>query len=67
VRAAPRLGAVTMRRVDVNGQPGALLLDGEGRVFSVMALDIAGGQIQGIRSIVNPEKLRHLGEVAAAP
>jgi RNA polymerase sigma-70 factor (ECF subfamily) len=67
VRAAPRLGAVTMRRVDVNGQPGALLLDGEGRVFSVMALDIAGGQIRGIRSIVNPEKLRHLGEVAAAP
>jgi RNA polymerase sigma-70 factor, ECF subfamily len=30
----------------------------------VMALDIADGQIQGIRSIVNPDKLGHLGEVA---
>jgi RNA polymerase sigma-70 factor (ECF subfamily) len=53
-----------MRRVDVNGQPGAMMLDREGRVFSVMALDIAEGQIQGIRSIVNPDKLHHLGEVA---
>jgi hypothetical protein len=33
-------------------------------VFGVMALDIADGQIQGIRSIVNPDKLGHLGEVA---
>jgi RNA polymerase sigma-70 factor (ECF subfamily) len=64
LRAAPRLGGVTLRRVDVNGQPGALLLDREGRVFSVMAVDIAGGQVQGIRGIVNPEKLGHLGEVA---
>jgi RNA polymerase sigma-70 factor (TIGR02957 family) len=63
-RVAPRLGGVEMRRVDVNGQPGALLLDREGRVFSVMALDIAEGQVQGIRGIVNPEKLGHLGEVA---
>ena len=30
----------------VNGQPGALLLDGGGRVISVMALEIAGGQIR---------------------
>jgi RNA polymerase sigma-70 factor (TIGR02957 family) len=64
VRLAPRLGAVEMRRVDVNGQPGAMVLDREGRVISVMALDIAEGQIQGIRSIVNPDKLGHLGEVA---
>jgi RNA polymerase sigma-70 factor (TIGR02957 family) len=63
-RAAPRLGGVTMRRVDVNGQPGVMMLDPEGRVFSVMALDIAEGRIQGIRSIVNPDKLRHLGPVA---
>jgi RNA polymerase sigma-70 factor (TIGR02957 family) len=63
-RAGVRMGDVTMRRVDVNGQPGAMLLDPEGRVFSVMALDVADGQIQGIRSIVNPEKLGHLGEVA---
>ena len=29
-----------------------------------MALDIADGRIQAVRSVVNPEKLRHLGEVA---
>jgi RNA polymerase sigma-70 factor (ECF subfamily) len=29
-----------------------------------MALEIADGQVQAIRSIVNPDKLSHLGEVA---
>ena len=28
-----------------------------------MALDIADGQIQAVRSIVNPDKLGHLGPV----
>jgi RNA polymerase sigma-70 factor (TIGR02957 family) len=63
-RAATRLPGVGMRRVDVNGQPGAMFLDAHGQVFGVMALEIADGQIQGIRSIVNPDKLRHLGAVA---
>jgi RNA polymerase sigma-70 factor, ECF subfamily len=58
------MAGVEMRRVDVNGQPGALLLDRRGHLFAVMALDIADGQVQGIRSIVNPDKLAHLGEVA---
>jgi RNA polymerase sigma-70 factor (ECF subfamily) len=51
-----------IRRVEVNGQPGAILMAGGG-VVAVMALDIADGRIQGIRSIVNPDKLRHVGEV----
>jgi RNA polymerase sigma-70 factor (TIGR02957 family) len=55
---------ITWRRVEVNGQPGALTLDPEGRVINVMALDIADGRIQAIRSVVNPDKLGHLGEVA---
>ena len=50
--------------MEVNGQPGALLLTGDGRLIGVLALDIADGQIQGIRSIVNPEKLGHVGPVA---
>jgi RNA polymerase sigma-70 factor (ECF subfamily) len=29
-----------------------------------MALDVAGGQVQGVRSVVNPDKLRHLGTPA---
>jgi RNA polymerase sigma-70 factor (TIGR02957 family) len=64
MRVAPRIGALSWRRVDVNGQPGAMLLDPDERVFSVLALDIADGQVQGIRSIVNPEKLAHLGPVS---
>ena len=55
--------AGAFQRVQVNGQPGALLLDGEGRLIGVMALDIADGQIQGVRSIVNPDKLQHVGPV----
>jgi len=49
---------------EVNDQPGALLLDGGGRVIAVWALDVLDGQIQGISSVVNPDKLRHLGPVA---
>jgi RNA polymerase sigma-70 factor (TIGR02957 family) len=55
--------AGAIRQVEVNGQPGALLLAGDGTLIGVMALDIADGQIQEVRSIVNPEKLRHVGEV----
>jgi RNA polymerase sigma-70 factor (TIGR02957 family) len=64
LRAGERIAGVQTRRVDVNGQPGALLLDAEGRLFAVMALDIADGRVQGIRSVVNPDKLVHLGPVA---
>jgi RNA polymerase sigma-70 factor (TIGR02957 family) len=63
-RQGRRLAGAEIRQVDVNGQPGALLLDGEGRLISVMALDIADGRVQGVRSIVNPDKLRHIGPVA---
>jgi RNA polymerase sigma-70 factor (ECF subfamily) len=32
-----------------------------GRVVNVIALDIAGGEVQAIRCVVNPDKPRHLG------
>jgi RNA polymerase sigma-70 factor (TIGR02957 family) len=54
---------VTARREDVNGQPGVLYLDRDGRLVGVTILDIADGQIQGVSAIVNPDKLRHLGPV----
>jgi RNA polymerase sigma-70 factor (TIGR02957 family) len=63
LRARTRFG-ITSRREEVNGQPGALFFDREGRLVSVMSLDIAEGQIQGVSSIVNPDKLRHLGPLA---
>ncbi len=63
-RLGARLPGVSMRPVEVNGAPGALYLDPQQRLIGVMALDIAGGQISGISSLVNPDKLTHLGRVA---
>jgi RNA polymerase sigma-70 factor (TIGR02957 family) len=63
-RLADRIGGLQFRRVTFNGQPGGEFLDPDGNLISVMALDIAEGQVQTIRSIVNPEKLGHLGQVA---
>ena len=61
---AARVGGFTLRREEVNGQPGALFRDRAGRLAAVMILDVADGQIQAVSSIVNPDKLRHLGPVA---
>jgi RNA polymerase sigma-70 factor (ECF subfamily) len=62
-RHARELGT-TIRRADVNGQPGAMFLDSAGRVMYVMSLDIADGVVTTIRSVINPDKLRHLGPLA---
>jgi len=64
MQVARRIAGYSIRRVDVNGHPGALGLDGQRRVLFVISLDIADGQVQGIRGIVNPDKLRHLGPVS---
>jgi hypothetical protein len=55
---------VSLRPVEVNGGPGALLLDGQQRLIGVVALEIADGQITSISGIVNPDKLTHLGPLA---
>jgi RNA polymerase sigma-70 factor (ECF subfamily) len=52
--------------VDVNGQPGLQALDREGRLLSVVAIDIADGAVLAVRSVVNPDKLAHLGPVGDA-
>jgi RNA polymerase sigma-70 factor (TIGR02957 family) len=63
LRTLARLGLI-LRREHVNGQPGALVLDHEGGLIGVIILDVAEGQIQAVSSIVNPDKLRHLGPLA---
>jgi RNA polymerase sigma-70 factor (TIGR02957 family) len=67
LRATTRFGGITWRRQEVNGQPGALAVDREGKLIGVMSLDVADGRIQGVSSIVNPDKLRHLGPLADLP
>ena len=54
------LGA-TVQLHEVNGQPGAVVHDRNGRVINVFSLDIADGVVQTVRSVINPDKLRHLG------
>jgi RNA polymerase sigma-70 factor, ECF subfamily len=49
---------------EVNGQPGAIVRDRDGKVAGTMTLDVLDGRIQVIRSVVNPDKLGHLGPVA---
>ena len=63
-RAGTRFGGFTWRREEINGQPGALFFDREGKLAGVMILEVADGQIQAVSSIVNPDKLQHLGPVA---
>ncbi len=56
----------TMEPREMNGQPGAILRDRDGRVVGTMTLDVLGGRIQTIRAVINPDKLRHIGPVADA-
>jgi RNA polymerase sigma-70 factor (ECF subfamily) len=60
-----RLGGVVDAH-QVNGQPGAIFRTREGKVVNAWSLDIADGQIRTIRSVINPDKLAHLGPVADA-
>ena len=62
-RRAPKLG-IRIEPAWINGQPGAVSYDAEGRVINVFALDIADGLVQAVRSVVNPDKLHHLGPVS---
>ena len=63
-KIATRIPGASLRQVEVNGMPGGLLLDGDGLLVGVWSLGISGGQIQSINSVVNPDKLVHLGPVA---
>ena len=64
VSVGARIPRMQIRPTEINGGPGALVLDGQQRLVSVVALDIADGQISSINSIVNPDKLAHLGPAA---
>ncbi len=57
---------VTLEPREVNGQPGAIFRDRDNKVLITLTLDVLDGQIQAIRSVSNPDKLRHVGPVADA-
>jgi RNA polymerase sigma-70 factor (ECF subfamily) len=49
---------------EINGQSGAKVFDRDQRLVNVFSLDIADGAVRVVRSVINPDKLRHLGPVA---
>jgi RNA polymerase sigma-70 factor (ECF subfamily) len=57
---------VTTEPQEINGLPGAIVRDRDGRVIHTLALDVLDGRIQAIRLVLNPDKLAHLGPVADA-
>jgi RNA polymerase sigma-70 factor (ECF subfamily) len=52
------------RSARINGQPGIVYTDADGGLIGVAALDVLDGKVQAIRSVVNPDKLRHLGAIS---
>jgi RNA polymerase sigma factor (sigma-70 family) len=68
LRRLRNMGA-SIRLAWVNGRPGAVLYDAEGRVVSVIELDTVPngdghGVVQAMHAVVNPDKLGHLGPVS---
>jgi RNA polymerase sigma-70 factor, ECF subfamily len=57
-----RIGVV----VEPHEVNGAVFRDRDGKVLSTLTLDILDGRIQAIRSVINPDKLGHVGPVADA-
>jgi RNA polymerase sigma-70 factor (ECF subfamily) len=55
---------IRVQPCQVNGQPGAIFRDPDGRVTNVWSLDIVDGVVQTLRSVINPDKLQHLGPVS---
>jgi RNA polymerase sigma-70 factor, ECF subfamily len=58
-RVAGRRGD-SIRRAEVNGQPGLLGFDAEGRLIAAMSMEVSDGVVHAIRSVVNPDKLAHI-------
>ncbi|GAB3214041.1 RNA polymerase sigma-70 factor [Marinactinospora endophytica] len=57
---------VTFEPHEINGQPGAIFHDRDGRVLYTLVLEVLDGRVQTIRTVINPDKLAHLGPVADA-
>jgi RNA polymerase sigma-70 factor (ECF subfamily) len=54
----------SLAATEINGQPGALVLGPDGSLIAVLSIDISGGQIQTVRSVISRAKLGHLGPLA---
>jgi RNA polymerase sigma-70 factor (ECF subfamily) len=55
---------VELRPAIVNGGPGFRSFDADGRLVNVVGLDVAGGVVTRVHSMLNPDKLGHLGPLS---
>jgi RNA polymerase sigma-70 factor (TIGR02957 family) len=55
-----RRDGITLRPVEVNGQPGALAFARDGSLITVLSIDVVDGAVVALRSVVNPEKIAHI-------
>ena len=62
-----QLSVTETKHVEINGQPGALFSDADGRLIAAVVLDIADDLVQTVRAIANPDKLRHLDPTVDDP
>jgi RNA polymerase sigma-70 factor (ECF subfamily) len=59
-----REAGLTAELHQVNGHPGAIIRTDDGLITNVFVLDVLDGLVQTVRSVINPDKLRHLGPLA---
>jgi RNA polymerase sigma-70 factor, ECF subfamily len=55
---------VTFHPAIVNGQPGFRSLAPDGKLVNVVEIEVADGKVQRIHSMLNPDKLSHIGLVS---
>jgi RNA polymerase sigma-70 factor (ECF subfamily) len=55
---------VTLHPAIVNGQPGFRSLAPDGKLVNVVQIDVADRKVQRIHSMLNPDKLSHIGLVS---
>ena len=61
-----RSGAYSLRRADVNGQPGAVAVAPDGSVIGVLTLEVAEARVHSVWAVVNPDKLARVAAARAA-
>ncbi len=64
-----RLGqrrAYTTELIELNGEPGAIFRE-DGEVVGTMVVEVRGEEVTAVRSVVNPDKLRHLRQRRGMP
>jgi RNA polymerase sigma-70 factor (TIGR02957 family) len=63
-RVGARMVGARIEPCEVNGGPGAVFRDANGRLAGVMEIEVGDREILSVNSVVNPDKLAHLGPVA---